>query len=71
MPTAQAPQTAGGPLRVGVSLTAKLALDLPHLVADEANVIPAMPRHCQSELTTTRPKVDDGLRIKHVDPFPA
>ena len=37
MPTAQAPQTAGGPLRVGASLTTKLALELPYPVADEAN----------------------------------
>ena len=37
MPTAQAPQTAGGPLRVGASLSTKLALELPHPVADEAN----------------------------------
>ena len=37
MPTAQAPQTAGGPLRVGASLSTKLAFELPYPVADEAN----------------------------------
>ena len=36
MPTAQATQTAEGPLRAGVSLTTKLALELPHPAAHKA-----------------------------------
>ena len=31
------PRRRGGPLRVGASLTTKLALELPYPVADEAN----------------------------------
>ena len=36
MPTAQATQAAVGQLRAGASLTTKLALELPHPVADKA-----------------------------------